>query len=274
MVAVLLSAAAETKAQGPQNRRVSFPFGGVYDEDAWLSMGVRYNYVVSSYKIGLKADWASMGTTNLPINNELYIGQFGSIEGAVDRGMSIGMPIELRKNDNLSFIVQPSFVFINGTGIAFSDLPEDSEPIIIRTRHVGLKGANFTSFEFPVGLRFRSDEKSTKRKFLRYRGYVTAGARYTHWTRLAREYGDYETIKGNGNTVPQPLVMKPGYVSWEAGLGMELCFPFFRVSPEVKFVQSLGDVLDHDRPFAQGNSFMAPIDKMFVRNVQFSLTFQ
>jgi len=273
MMAVLLSAAAETKAQSPHNRRVSFPFSGTYDEDAWLSMGMRYNYVVSSYKVGLKADWASMGT-NLPPNNELYIDRFGAIEGVVDRGMSIGMPIEVRWDDNLSTILQPSFAFINGTGIAFGDITADSEAITIRTRQIGLKGANFTSFEFPLSLRFRSDEKSTKRKFLRYRGYVTAGARYTHWSRLGREYGDYEKIKENGNTVPQPLVMKPGYVSWEAGLGVELLFPFFRVSPEVKFVQSLGSVLDHDRPFAQGNSFMAPLDKVFIRNVQFSLTFQ
>jgi len=272
-MAVLLSAAVETKAQSPHNRRVSFPFGSAYDEDAWLAMGLRYNYVASSYKIGLKTDWASMGT-NLPVNNELYIGQFNAIQGAVDRGMSIGIPIEWRKDDNLSFIVQPSFVFINGTAITFSDIVADSEGIPIHTRQIGLKGTNFTSFEYPVGLRFRSDEKSTKNKFLRYRGYVTAGARYTHWTRLSREYDDYERIRENGNDVPQPLVMKPGYASWEVGLGVELLFPFFRVSPEVKFVQSFGDVLDHDRPFAQGNSFMAPLDKMFIRNVQFSLTFQ
>jgi len=213
--------------------------------------------------------------SDLPPNNELYVGKFGSIEGPVDHGMSVGLPVELRLGDNLSVGVQPGFVFLNRTGIAYGDAtPGRDDVIFIRTRHVGREAQNFTSFEFPANVRFRSDEKTLAKKFVRYRGYVTAGARYTSWSRLDWEYGNHEAIKANGNDVPQPLVMKPGYVSWEAGLGVEFFFPFFKVSPEVKFVQSIGDVLDHDRPFAQGNSFMAPLDKLFIRNVQFSLTFQ
>jgi len=255
--------------------RFSLPFSSFYDEDAWLSMGLQYNYVNSTYKIGLKENWASMGT-NVPPNNEFYIERFQSIQSEVSHGMSVGLPIELRATDNLSATFQPTFVFINNTGIVFHDIRSVDEPIIIKMRHGGNsgEGANFNAFEFPFNIRFRSDEKTLKNKFNRYRGYITAGARYTRWANLVGEYNEYETIMANGNPVPQPLVLKPGYFSWEAGLGVEIFFPFFRMSPEIKFIQSVGDVLDRNRPFAQENSFMAPLDKTFIRNIQFSLIFQ
>lgn len=254
--------------------KISLPFSSYYDENAWLSMGLQYNYVNSAYRVGLKSNWAALGNASVPANNELYISNFASIETVVGHGMSVGLPIEVRFTDNLSTTFSPSFMFINKSGISYQDTIQSSQPIVRNMRHVPStrEGSNFNAFEFPLNIRFRSDEKVLKNKFNRYRGYVTAGFRYTRWIDLVGEYNEW--LAAPADNRPQPLVMKPGYLSWEAGLGVEIFFPFFRMSPEIKFIQSFGDVLDRDHAFAQDNAFMTPLDKTFIRNIQFSLIFQ
>ncbi|WDF69951.1 PorT [Sphingobacterium oryzagri] len=254
--------------------KVSLPFSSFYDENAWLSMGLQYNYVNSTYRVGLKNDWAAMGNTSVPPNNDLYIGNFQAIETVVGHGMSVGLPIELRFTDNLSTTFTPTFIFINKSGISYQDTLQTSQPIVRNMRHAPAtrEGSNYNAFEFPLNIRFRSDEKVLKNKFNRYRGYMTAGFRYTRWIDIVGEYNSWMAAPADNR--PQPLVMKPGYFSWEAGLGVEIFFPFFRMSPEIKFIQSFADVLDRSHPFAQDNAFMTPLDKTLIRNIQFSLIFQ
>jgi len=275
LVLILLTLINYTYAQ----RGLSLPFSSFYDENAWLSMGLQYNYVNSSYKVGLKDNWASMGIRDVPVNNERYIDEFTSIQSIVSHGMSVALPIEVRFTDNLSSSFQPTFTFINSTGINFKgpDAAGVERELIRKMRHVGtggIEGANYNAFEFPINIRFRSDEKILKNKFNRYRAYITGGARYIRWANIVGEYNEYKTILANGNEVPKMLVMKPGYFAWEAGIGVEIFFPYFRMSPEIKFIQSFGDVLDRKHILSQNNPFMTPLDKTFIRNIQFSLIFQ
>lgn len=279
---LILALVFNTKAQ----RGLSLPFSTFYDENAWLSLGLQYNYVNSVYKVGLKENWASMGTKNLPIANTAYIQNFTAIKAVSSNGMSVGLPIEVRFTDNLSTTFQPTFTFINTVGIEYTgyrydpNLAIDGENVEMRTlsrrmRHVegDENGTNFNSFEFPLNIRFRSDEKILKNKFNRYRAYITAGARYVRWAGIVGEYNGWlETA--NPADRPQPIVLKPGYFAWDAGVGVEIFFPYFRMSPEIKFSQSFGNVLDDKHAFADNNSFMAPLDKTFIRNIQFSLIFQ
>jgi hypothetical protein len=59
---------------------------------------------------------------------------------------------------------------------------------------------------------------------------------------------------------------------YEAGIGFDLYFEFFKMSPEIKFSQTRRSVLlDSDRLV---NPYVAPIDKLFIRNIQFSLFFE
>lgn len=255
-------------------QKISLPFSSFYDENAWLSMGLQYNYINSSYRVGLSSNWSAMGNNSVPSNNELYISNFAAIETVVSHGVSVGIPIELRFTDNLSTTFSPTFIFVNKSGISYQDTIQSSQPIIRNARHVpsSREGSNYNAFEFPLNIRFRSDEKILKNKFNRYRGYMTAGFRYTRWIDLVGEYNEWMAAPADNR--PQPLVLKPGYLSWEAGVGVEIFFPFFRMSPEIKFIQSLGDVLDRNHAFAQNNPFMAPLDKTLIRNIQFSLIFQ
>ncbi|MEJ5056262.1 PorT [Sphingobacterium sp. MYb382] len=283
-------------APAQAQRGISLPFSSHYDENAWLSLGLQYSYVNSTYRIGLKDGWQKMGINKFPGNprpetNELYIREFGAIQTSESNGMSVSIPVELRLTDNLSTTFQPSFLFINNGGIKYYDtaIPQDpnaapqdqlkqgqyvDQPLLRRMRHVGYdpEGTNFNAFDFPLNIKFRSDEKSLKNKFYRYRGYMTGGARYSRWIGIQKEYNGWMGVEEADRA--QPLVLKPGYLSWEFGIGAEIFFPYFRMSPEIKFIQSFGDVLDRNHGLSKNNQFMAPLEKTLIRNIQFSLIFQ
>lgn len=255
-------------------KRVSLPFSSYYDENAWLSLGLQYNYINSSYRLGLNKDWATMGAMQKDPKHIFYVDNFNSIKTVTSHGMSVGLPIELRLGDNVSTTFQPTFTFINSVAIAYSGLDNAGDPktLDIRMRHSAssVGGTNFNAFEFPLNIRFRSDEKILKNHHNRYRGYIVGGARYTRWTGINEEYTNLMGLP----TPTQPLIMKPGYFSWEAGFGAEIFFPFFRMSPEIKFIQSVGDVFDRGHNLAVNNDFMKPLEKTLIRNIQFSLIFQ
>lgn len=279
---LILALIFNAKAQ----RGLSLPFSTFYDENAWLSLGLQYNYVNSVYKVGLKDNWATMGIGNVQSANIEYIRNFTSIKAVASNGMSVGLPIEVRITDNLSTTIQPTFTFINSVAINYegdrnaANITNDPDQIDMRTltrrmRHLegAENGTNFNSFEFPLNIRFRSDEKILKNKFNRYRAYITAGARYVRWAGIVGEYNGWLDIADPADR-PQPIVLKPGYFAWDAGVGVEIFFPYFRMSPEIKFSQSFGNVLDDKHAFNDNNSFMAPLDKTYIRNIQFSLIFQ
>ena len=59
------------------------------------------------------------------------------------------------------------------------------------------------------------------------------------------------------------------FLSYEAGLGFDIYFEYFKMSPEVKLSYSFSDILKHDiTPYAN------PLDKAKLRHFTFSLFFE
>jgi hypothetical protein len=79
--------------------------------------------------------------------------------------------------------------------------------------------------------------------------------------------------KTNNSLITDPaekfINNKRNYLSYEAGLGFDLYFEYFKMSPEIKLSYSLKNVLK-DEP----TRFAAPIDKLMLRHVTFSLFFE
>ncbi|EEI89667.1 hypothetical protein HMPREF0765_4814 [Sphingobacterium spiritivorum ATCC 33300] len=254
---------------------ISLPFSSRYDEDATLLFGIQYSYVNSRYVMGLKKDWSGY-PLDYPEGNINEIKDLRSIKSGVGHGMGVGIPIHLRITDNLYSTLSPTFVFINNSSIIYTGTNDDGttqKSLTRRTRHTTRSegGTNFNSFEFPLSLKFRSDEKILKNKFNRYRGYMIAGVKWTKWSQLSN---DYDALMASNQQSPDPIIIKPDYLSWEAGIGADIFFTHFKVSPEIKFAQSFGNVLDQNHPLAVNNKFMRPLDKTLIRNVYFSLIFQ
>ncbi len=253
---------------------ISLPFSSRYDENATILFGIHYSYVNSRYVIGLKKNWQDYQLDYPPGYKK--IDNLTSIKSGVGHGMGVGIPMHVRLTDNLYTTFSPTFVFINGSSILYDGQLADgtSVPTIQRRqRHISRseKGTNFNSFEFPLSLKFRSDEKILKNKFNRYRGYILGGVKWTKWSQQGQEYQD---LVESNQTSPDPIIIKPDYLSWEAGIGADIFFTHFKVSPELKFSQSFGSTLDLDHQLTKGNHFMAPLDKTLLRNIYFSLIFQ
>jgi hypothetical protein len=66
------------------------------------------------------------------------------------------------------------------------------------------------------------------------------------------------------------LKLKPDFLSYEFGLGVDIYFEYFKMSTEIKWSQSIGNMLSKK----DVNAFNTPIDKLLLRSVQFSLIFE
>ncbi|WP_164108060.1 MULTISPECIES: PorT [Sphingobacterium] len=269
-------------------RKFSLPFSSAYNEDAMVLLGIQYNMVSQSYQLQLEKDWQKHNIYFSP-DDDNNLGELKGIQSKPSIGFSVGIPIDIRANENLYFTFNPSFLFFNGLDIEYmpvdpNEFPKVENGILLpkthlsrRQRHVkgSSDGSNFNAFEFPLSIKFRSDEKTLKNKFNRYRGYLIGGARYTRWIGINGEYDGLQALNTSlVNNAPHSLIMKPGYLSWEVGFGADIFFAYFKMSPEIKFNQSFSNVFDSSHPLANDNKFMAPIDRGLIRNIYVSLIFQ
>jgi len=65
------------------------------------------------------------------------------------------------------------------------------------------------------------------------------------------------------------LKNKKSFLSYEVGIGFDLYFEYFKLSPEFKLSNSVNSILkEEEHPYA------SPIEKLFLRNFVFSLYFE
>jgi len=102
---------------------------------------------------------------------------------------------------------------------------------------------------------------------------MIGGLKYSRFAGINKEYEQLLKERMNG-AIPQSIILKPEYLSWEFGLGVDIFFPHFRMSPEIKFNQSFKSVLNKEHALSTGNQFMAPLEKGLIRNIYVGLIFQ
>lgn len=276
-------------------QKLSLPFGSRYDEEAIISVGISYSYVNVRYLPTLVPEWHESDIIIQP--NHLHnLENLQSITSPTRHGAAVGIPIDLRLTENWYVTFHPNFIFINHATIRYSGQPTlhantgsetdnglvNDGPYVdlvhhdrqLRHSNTQLGGSNFNSLEFPLHVKYRSEEKQLLNKYNRYRGYLLAGAKLTRWLGIDREY--YNLRNNQGNTTPRSiaLIARPEFISWDVGVGTEIFFQHFRVSPEIRFSQSFRNVLDNIHGLNQGNPYMERLDKALFRNVSFSLIFQ
>ena len=255
---------------------ISFPFSG-YDDEATIQVGFQYNYVNQNYQLKLRDNWKQwFQDLDVDSQNLTYLGALKAIHSTSAHGFSIGVPMDIKWNEHVYFNFSPSFSIMNSHNITYTGMNPEISPLLRKSKHVlhGLHGDNFNSFEFPVGVKVRSEEKTFAKSDTKYSAYLLGGVRLSRWTGIISKYKDLALEKHNGRPISEALILKPEYMSWEAGFGFDLYFSYFKVSPELRFSQSMSNVLSNNHVLATENKFMAPIEKAFIRNVYFSLIFQ
>ncbi|TCC84640.1 PorT family protein [Pedobacter hiemivivus] len=220
-------------------------WGGGVDDDN-LHFGFTFQYMSSEFKILKKDTWQQQFINpddGMPVGRTLR-----SISSVSSPGFGIGFVVNKRISENADLRLTPILVF--NDRLAYYDFIEEEAPIERKVQS--------TMIEFPLGFKLKSDRRNN------FRAYVIGGAKYS------MDIGS----KKKTNDAPNPpmekfLKNKTNFLSYEAGFGFDLYFEYFKMSPEIKLSYSLNSVLKNDPSL-----YSAPIDKLMLRHVTFSLFFE
>lgn len=228
--------------------------GGIDDTD--LHFGFTFQYISSEYKLLKKIDWKeSPGyITDLP---DFVPKGLSSIAAKPSPGFGIGFVVNQKLLENVDLRLTPILVFNDRLlTYRFENIPVvPGQPFLEVEKKV-----QSTLVEFPLGLKIKSNRRNN------FRAYMIGGVKYST---------DISSKKKSDNAkVTDPMEMflnnKKSFLSYEAGLGMDLYFEYFKMSPELKLSYSFDSVMKREAPHVFSN----PIDKLMLRHVTFSLFFE
>jgi len=219
-------------------------WGGGADQTD-LSFGFSFSYVKSNYKIFKKPDWRKPffdSGTNRYITDSL-----NSIGSRSLPGFAIGFITRYSFSDHLEVRVTPSLVFADRS-LDYNYLtPAQNTTKTVQT----------TTVDFPLAFKLKSDRLGD------FRAYLIGGVKYS----LA--VGSKGSSEANLNPLDKLVKNNAGFASYEAGLGFDIYFEFFKLSPEIKLSNSFGNVL-----VPENQPFSSPISKLSLHSIMFSLYFE
>lgn len=211
--------------------------GGVdYEKIHW---GFSFHYVTSSFKVFKNDNWQE------PYPDPTIPDSLSQVLSPFKSGVGLGLLADVRLSDNANLRFSPSILF------ADKQMEYNYESDLID------KTIKSSLLELPLTFKFKSDRRKN------YGIYLLGGGKYS------RNVASGEDDSGEPER-DKLLKLKSGFFSYELGLGVDIYFEYFKMSPEIKWSQSFGNVLDK----SELNAFNTPIDKMLLRSIQFSLVFE
>jgi hypothetical protein len=241
--------------------------GGIDDED-W-SFGFNFQYISAEYKILKKANWRSpfyevpnsLGVSYDPNSGVPVTSTLNSISSVPSQGFGLGFVMNRNLSENFDIRATPSLIF-SDRSVTYEYEP--MAPINVgngQTKNfqtVVERKVQATMFEFPLGIKVKSD------RFKDVRVYWLGGAKYSIDIASKKK-----TFDEGETAVNKLLKNKRNYLSYETGIGFDIYFEYFKMSPEIKLSYSKNDLLQHD-----DTAYANPIDKLKLRQLTFSLIFQ
>ncbi len=231
-------------------------WGGGIDDNYW-SFGFTFQYISAEYKILKKPNWRAP-FYEVPNSQDVSYDKFSgaqvadslnSISSSPSQGFGLGFVMNRNISDNFDLRATPSFV-ISDRVVQYEYKSKQSQLVS--------KKVQAALFEFPIGLKVKSD------KLNNFRVYWLGGAKYSI------DFGSKKKTFDEGELPVNKLLKNDkGYLSYETGVGFDLYFEYFKMSPEIKLSYSTNDILQHDN-----TAFANPIDKLKLRQLTFSLIFQ
>lgn len=228
--------------------------GGIDQQD--FNWGFGFQYISSEFKIFKKTNWRDpFENPDAPAGTKSYLtDSLMSISSPSTVGFGIGFVVNYKLGPNLDLRSTPS--------LAFADRIINykyKEPAVNNTSFSTYQGKiATTAVDVPLTLKLKSDRRKD------FRAYMLVGAKYS------MDLGAGKKNKDEDYSMLEKLIKnKSKYASYEAGIGFDLYFEYFKMSPEIKVSHSIGDVFKHEN-----HPYAAPIDKAILRNFTFSLFFE
>ena len=230
-------------AQDPQPPS-PFAWGGGADQQD-LSFGFSFSYVNTYFKIQKNPNWRSpfldKENGNAPVTSDL-----NSLSSPNSPGFAVGFLTRYRITEHLEARITPSLVFADRELSYVYANPNDDVT----------KSVNATTVDFPLLLKLKSDRLGN------FRAYLIGGVKYSYAIGANKSDADAALLDKTVKNVS-------GYSSYEAGVGCDIYFEYFKLSPEIKLSNSIGNVL-----VSENQPFSAPISKLSLHTVMFSLIFE
>lgn len=243
---LLIQARSPVCAQQPFQR-----WGGGVDDET-LHFGFSFHYIHAAYKIALKPGW-QIPYSDQP-NSDFAADSLYRVHSPFTHGVGLGLLADLKLTEHTNLRFTPSLVFsnkaVNYTYTPLAVNSHDRELIAL------VRG---TYIDLPLSFKFKSDRKDN------YRGYLIGGGKYSVSVAPKKRLDDAAL-----SATQKYLKTKSGYFSYEAGIGFDIYFDFFKLSPEIRWAQSIGNLLD-DR---ERNMYNHPIHRLMQRSLQISLFFE
>ena len=219
-------------------------WGGGADQND-VSFGFTFSYVSSYFKIVKQPDWRKPYFD--PGVNKYITDSLTSISSKPLPGFAIGFIMRYRITDHLEIRTTPALVFAD-RGLSYT-YPTPSQNV--------LKEVQPTTADFPLSLKLKSDRVGD------FRAYILGGIKYSE------AIGGKRTTDANADPLDKLVKNVSGFGSYEAGIGFDLYFEYFKLSPEIKLSNSFGNVL-----LPETHPFSAPISKLSLHTIMFSLYFE
>ena len=218
-------------------------WGGNADQNDF-SFGFTFQYVNSYFKIDKKPDWQKPyfdRDVNAIITDPLQ-----NIGSKNSPGFAVSFMMRYRLTENLEVRTTPGLVFADRTvNYYYADASKDVD-----------KPVQSTMMEFPLSLKLKSDRVED------FRAYVLAGVKYSYAIGAKKNKPDIDPLEAI-------ITNKNGFGSYEVGLGCDIYFEYFKMSPEIKLSNSFGNILT-----PEANPYSSPLSKLSLHTVTFSLLFE
>ncbi len=162
-------------------------------------------------------------------------------EGKSEIGVNMHMVTNLKLGEYFDFRFLPGFSFAQ-RGLQFTSVV-NSEVIERKIESV--------FFELPFHIRFKSEPYKDKRLF------VVAGLKYSY------------DVQTNSKSRKSLIKIAPHDFQYEIGVGMQMFYPYFIFSPEIKFSRGLGNILIYDKTQNEARVLENVVSQIFTISFNF-----
>jgi len=194
-----------------------------------------------SYYFGINIGFNSSGyklqQSGFFINND----SIKVTEGKSEVGVNMHMVTNLKLGEYFDFRFLPGFSFAQ-RGLEFTNV-SDSKVIERKIESV--------FFELPFHIRFKSEPYKDKRMF------VVAGLKYSY------------DVQTNSKSRKSLIRIAPHDFQYEVGVGMQMFYPYFIFSPEIKFSRGLGNILIYDKSQNEARVLENVVSQIFTISFNF-----
>lgn len=221
-----------------------------------LSFGFTFQYVSTDFKIDKKPDWRSPFYD--PTTGEKLTDSLKGIYSKSSPGFAIGFITRYRLTEHVEARLTPMLVFADRLLEYDYNSPSGNPLLSSRNANTSVleQQVQTTMVDVPLGIKLKSDRLGN------FRGYLLAGVKYSMLISAKKQ---------DANISPVDRLVKNvnGFASYEAGIGCDIYFEYFKLSPEIKMSNSFKNVL-----IPENQPYSRPIDKLFLHTIMFSLYFE